>query len=98
MLGSQVLISSVQKKMRKLGATQAQVANACGFSQAHLSRVLANRLPLAKKTRERLQAWLDDDGSARAEIAAIVDRIVRADDEKRSKVLAVLRALETALV
>ena len=58
-MASPSLVDLVQQRMQQMGITQVELAAACGLSQPHLSKVLANRVKLAKKTEGKLKAWLE---------------------------------------
>ncbi|MGE8131798.1 helix-turn-helix domain-containing protein [Methylobacterium sp. NPDC080182] len=51
-------LASLRERMDALGLSQAEVAEACGFSQPHLSKVLAGKVKLARKTRAAVHGWL----------------------------------------
>lgn len=67
------LRSAVLQAMQDRGVSQLDLADLCGLSQGHLSKVLRS-LPMGRRTRSRLQKWLDyPDEDIRS-------RILNADD------------------
>jgi transcriptional regulator with XRE-family HTH domain len=52
------LINRINGRMHETGATQSDLARACGMSQPHLSKVLRKKVKLASKTAARLERWL----------------------------------------
>lgn len=72
---SRSLITRVNGRMREIGATQSDVALACGMSQPHLSKVLRNRVKLAKKTTSKLERWLSSTPEQPPETAPTLETI-----------------------
>ena len=58
------LLARVHTKIRETGASQSDVAKACGFTQPHISKVLNGKVKLAKKTAAGLEKWLDQNREA----------------------------------
>lgn len=56
---AKTLLARVHTKMRETGANQSDVAQACGVTQSHISKVLNGRVKLARKTAAGLERWLD---------------------------------------
>lgn len=56
---TKTLLARVHTKMRETGANQSDVAQACGVSQPHISKVLNRKVKLAEKTSAALGRWLD---------------------------------------
>ncbi|MFB6451394.1 hypothetical protein [Bradyrhizobium tunisiense] len=61
--------------MRETGATQSIVAQACGLSQPHLSKVLNRKIKFAKKTAEKLEFWLTAPTEAPAQTSPTLETI-----------------------
>jgi transcriptional regulator with XRE-family HTH domain len=57
-MAQKALLARVDSKMRETGATQSDVAKACGMTQPHISKVLSGKVKLAKKTMAKLELWL----------------------------------------
>lgn len=51
-------LGRVRRRIEAEALSQAQVADACDLSQPHLSKVLAGRIKLARKTRAALTTWM----------------------------------------
>jgi transcriptional regulator with XRE-family HTH domain len=54
------LLVRVDSKMRETRATQSDIAEACGMTQPHISKVLRGKVKLAKKTSAKLEQWLGE--------------------------------------
>lgn len=63
-MSPRTLLARVHTKMRETGANQSDVADACGVTQPHISKVLNGRVKLAKKTAAGLEQWLDQTQAA----------------------------------
>lgn len=59
------LLARVHTKMRETGASQSDVAEACGVTQPHISKVLNGKVKLARKTAAGLEQWLDQNRESR---------------------------------
>ena len=62
--------------MLERGVGQLELARQSGLSQGHLSKVLRS-LPLGRRTRDRLQKWLDNPEQSDREQAIGADELVR---------------------
>jgi len=101
-MNSRQLISRVNQRMTQLKARQVDVALACGLSQAHLSKVLSNRVKLAKKTANKLAAWIDDadeaiDGLPDNYIRDLAARMERLRPARRMQFMQLLRMVARLL-
>lgn len=93
------LLELIRERMASRRSTQQELAEACGLSQAHLSKVLSSKIKLASKTRRLLSAWLSSDTSAEnagvvVEIAQIVKRLTEGSQERRMQIMQLLRILD----
>jgi transcriptional regulator with XRE-family HTH domain len=61
--------------MREARATQSEVAEACGMTQPHISKVLRKKVKLAKKTAAKLEQWLGESSKAPAEEGPTLETI-----------------------
>ena len=100
-MSRQGLIPRVKQRMADTGATQSSVALACGISQPHLSKVLSNRLKLARKTQQRLELWLtngwEKPGGEMAILKSISEGVAKLDRKRRMQFMQLLKALEGLL-
>lgn len=93
------LLERVRERMAALRATQEGVANSCGLSQPHLSKVLSYKIKLAQKTQRLLAAWLVDDqpaedGGGAQELGQLVERLLEGSTERRMQIMQLLRILD----
>lgn len=96
------LTDSVQQRMRQLGVTQAELAAVCGLSQPHLSKVLAKRVKLAKKTEVKLTGWLEasgdlSEGSPNDFVRSLAMRLEQSRPARRMQIMELLRAIERVI-
>lgn len=92
-------LTAVRERMDALAASQTSVANACGLSQAHLSKVLAGRVGLASKTRFALARWLTmppPSGSSPgpSDLEDLIDRLRSRDPERVMQIMQLLRIID----
>lgn len=95
------LLARVDSKLRETGATQSDVAEACGMTQPHISKVLRGKVKLAKKTAAKLEQWLGESSEAPPEgrptletIAAKLDTLGR---KRRMQFMQLLAAVDGLL-
>lgn len=62
--------------MMARGVGQAELARQCGLSQGHISKVLRS-LEMGRRTRDRLQKWLDHPGESELRDALGPDDLLR---------------------
>lgn len=67
---------AVISAMHDRGVGQLDLARQSGLSQGHLSKVLRS-LPMGRRTRDRLQKWLDHPELSDRERAIDADELVR---------------------
>ena len=67
---------AVISAMHNRGVGQLDLARQSGLSQGHRSKVLRS-LPMGRRTRDRLQKWLDDPELSDRERAIDADELVR---------------------
>jgi transcriptional regulator with XRE-family HTH domain len=79
------LLARVDSKMRETGATQSDVAGACGMTQPHISKVLRGKVKLAKKTVTKLERWLTSPSEAPPEAAPTLETIAAKLESLRPK-------------
>ncbi|WP_198290183.1 hypothetical protein [Methylosinus sp. LW4] len=84
--------------MEVLRTTQAAVAKSCGLSQPHLSRVLQNKVKIARKTERRLKEWLESHPKEDADISldivtAIAARLPELPENRKMQIIYLLRAV-----
>lgn len=99
---SRQLIILVNERIAQLDVTQEDVALACGLSQAHLSKVLSNKVKLAKKTAGRLTAWIESaseamDGSPDDYVRILAIRLKTLRPARRMQIMQLLRAVARLL-
>ncbi len=102
-MGNEELIAKVLAQMSLLEVTQVGLADACGLSQPHLSKVLSNKIKLAHKTEEKLAKWLADFGEsgqgARTDtFQALTAKLQRQSPEKRMQFMQLLSILDQLLL
>jgi len=96
------LIDLVQQRMQQLEITQAELATACGLSQPHLSKVLANRVKLARKTESKLTGLLHasgvlSEGSPNDFVRSLATRMGQLRPTRRMQIMELLRAIERVI-
>lgn len=96
------LLAKVKRRMSETGATQSDVASACGLSQPHISRVLRQDLKLCRKTESRLQSWLDSaagapPGRAQDPMHSIAAKVDALSPRKRMQFMHLLKAIDELL-
>lgn len=96
------LLAKVKRRMSETGATQSDVAKACGLSQPHISRVLRQDLKLCRKTEARLQVWLDDaagahPGRAQDPMHSIAEKVDALSPKRRMQFMHLLEAIDELL-
>ena len=96
------LIQIVLQRMRQLGITQVELAAACDLSQPHLSKVLAKKVKLAKKTEARLTIWLKaSDALSEANpndyVRSLATRMEQLRPAQRMQIMELLRAIERVI-
>lgn len=97
-MGSHDIIAAVADRMEALRATQTAVAKSCGLSQPHLSKVLQNKVKIARKTERRLKEWLDSHPAQDAEVAtdvvaAIAERLPELPENRKMQIIYLLSAV-----
>ncbi|MGU3420796.1 helix-turn-helix domain-containing protein [Methylobacterium sp. D54C] len=93
------MLVSLRERMDALGLSQAAVANACGLSQPHLSKVLARRVKLAPKTRAAIRRWLgrpspSDVPSEPGEWEELIERLRSRPTARLMQIMQILRLLD----
>jgi hypothetical protein len=85
--------------MAERGANQAAVAGYCGFSQAHLSRILNGKGAVGPKAAAQLIAWMEGDPDALAlpVLTKLNYKLAHASPAARAEALHLLAALERLL-
>jgi transcriptional regulator with XRE-family HTH domain len=92
-------VSRLRQLMAERGANQAAVAGYCGFSQAHLSRILNGKGTVGPKAAARLIAWMqgDPDTLALPVLSKLNYKLAHASPAARVEALHLLAALERLL-
>jgi transcriptional regulator with XRE-family HTH domain len=101
-MNSKNLIARVAARMRERGDVQKDVASACHICQPHLSKILNNKVKLAKKTSQRLERWLNDDVVAHSDpppeiLGSLGAKIANLRPRRRMKIMHLLRAIDRLL-
>lgn len=95
------LLARVDSKMRETGASQSDVAKACGLTQPHISKVLSGKVKLAKKTAARLEQWLNQNWETQAASSQTLDTIAAKLDglgpKRRMQFMQLLAAIDGLL-
>ncbi len=95
------LLAHVDSKMREIGATQSDVAEACRLTQAHLSKVLRGKVKLAKKTAAKLEQWLREPSEAAPEerptLETIAAKLETLGPKRRMQFMQLLAAVDGLL-
>ncbi len=94
-----IVIEDLKRRMDELGATQTEVAIACGITQPHLSKILSRTVEPGPKTKQRLNDWLAATLSANVDepapdLAALVQRLARLAPTKRMQIMHLLETIE----
>ncbi len=102
-MASPSLVDLVQQRMQQMGITQVELAAACGLSQPHLSKVLANRVKLAKKTEGKLKAWLETSADLSVDntndfVRSLTTRLGQLRPARRMQIMELFRAIERMIV
>ncbi len=94
------LIKKVVDQMKVQNVTQAQLAQLCGLSQAHLSKVLKLKIKLASKTQKKLHLWLGENkppAGAGAVVRALETKLTSANPRNRMQIMQFLSAVVSFL-
>lgn len=95
------LISRVRLLVATRRIRQQALAEFCGYSQAHISKVLSGKAALSGPLAARFEAWLRNNEPAEAptseEIEALVTGFAAASPDRRVHILHILKGL-SALV
>lgn len=95
------LLARVDNKMRETGATQSEVAETCGMTQPHLSKVLRGKVKLAKKTAAKLEQWLGESSEASQEgnptLETIAAKLGTLGPKRRMQFMQLLAAVDGLL-
>jgi transcriptional regulator with XRE-family HTH domain len=95
------LLVRVDSKMRETRATQSDVAEACGMTQPHISKVLRGRVKLARKTTAKLEQWLGEISKAppeeRPRLEAIAAKLDTLGPKRRMQFMQLLAAIDRLL-
>ncbi|MBR0684454.1 helix-turn-helix transcriptional regulator [Bradyrhizobium manausense] len=87
--------------MRETGASQSDVAEACGVTQPHISKVLNGKIKLAKKTAAGLEQWLDENRQAQEPspqtLEAIAAKLNALGPKRRMQFMQLLAAIDGLL-
>jgi transcriptional regulator with XRE-family HTH domain len=85
--------------MVERGANQAAVAGYCGFSQAHLSRILNGKGTVGPKAAKLLIAWMEADPEPPTPpvLTRLNDKLAQASPAARAEAFHLLAALERLL-
>lgn len=89
-------LAKIKHRMSAERLTQAELANACGLTQAHLSKVLAGKVRLTGRTAKALADWLArQDLISPYETLLSIDRKLRnADASRRMQIMQLLKSLD----
>ncbi|WP_363318945.1 helix-turn-helix transcriptional regulator [Brevundimonas sp.] len=92
-------VARLRQLMAERGAIQAAVAGYCGFSQAHLSRILNGKGTVGPKAARLLIAWMEADPSPPSSpvLTRLNDKLAQASPAARAEALHLLAALERLL-
>lgn len=92
-------LKALKSEMRRRNATQSEVANSAGLSQAHVSRLLSGALPLTGKSQAKLERWISITAEPALDdrLRVLLERVRRASPEHRKVVGSMLSAFEALL-
>jgi transcriptional regulator with XRE-family HTH domain len=92
-------VARLRQLMVERGANQAAVAGYCGFSQAHLSRILNGKGTVGPKAATLLIAWMERDPNppTPAVLTRLNYKLAHASPAARAEALHLLAALERLL-
>jgi hypothetical protein len=93
------LLAKVRVRMARRRVTQKELGAECGLSQPHLSKVLSNKIKLARKTKQRLSTWLKDVGATAIPtphdtVQALITRLETTKPGRRMQIMELLRAID----
>lgn len=95
------LLARAHTKMRETGASQSDVADACGVTQPHISKVLNGKVKLAKKTAVALERWLDQNRAAAEPppqtLDTIAEKLNALGPKRRMQFMQLLTAIDALL-
>ena len=99
---SKDLIAQVSERMDRDNVSQVVLAEMCGLSQPHISRVLSLNINPGRKTRLKLESWLAATGTERVRDASgqmqyLAQRLASASPKKAMQIMQLLRAVEDVL-
>jgi len=92
-------LQQVRERMLALRLTQESVAEACGLSQPHLSKVLSGKVAPGRKTKLVLESWLartapEASGGEAKELARIIHELLATRPERRMQIMQLLRLIQ----
>jgi transcriptional regulator with XRE-family HTH domain len=94
-------LARVDSKMRETHATQSDVAEACGMTQPHISKVLRGKVKLARKTATKLEQWLGESSKATVEgrptLETIAAKLNTLGPKRRMQFMQLLAAVDALL-
>ena len=73
-----VIIASLKAHQRKHESTQVELAAALGVHQAHLSKVLACKVPLSRKLKAKIEGLLQGDKPSNASLEELEVELIHA--------------------
>lgn len=96
------LIAQVSERMDRDHVSQLVLAEMCGLSQPHISRVLSLKINPGRKTRLKLEAWLAATAAERVrdpsgQMEYLARRLADASPKKAMQIMQLLRAVEDVL-
>lgn len=99
---SKDLVAQVAERMDRDRVSQVVLAEMCGLSQPHISRVLSLQIKPGRKTRLKLESWLAATTVERARDASsqmqyLTQRLANASPRKAMQIMQLLRAVEDVL-
>lgn len=99
---SKDLVIQVSERMDRDRVSQVVLAETCGLSQPHISRVLSFKVNPGRKTYQKLENWLAATAVERARDASgqmqyLAQRLADASPKKAMQIMQLLRAVEDVL-
>jgi transcriptional regulator with XRE-family HTH domain len=93
------LLKQIRTAMRERDVIQETVAEACGVSQGHLSKVLRGKEVLTKKMAVKLNCWLAGEGTpiSTEALSGAIQQLLRTRPDRHMQVMQLLQLVEQIL-
>jgi predicted XRE-type DNA-binding protein len=86
------LIRAIKTQIQRRSMRQETVANLCGVTQGHFSKVIAGKISPGPKLAHALQEWLRADTDV-GKIALLVQRLQAAEPNQRREIIQIMHSI-----